>query len=157
MLEFSNTLFIERPREDVFAFLGKLENVPKWNYYVLQVQKLTPGPVGVGTKYHQVRKTDEQTLVIREFEPPHSLVVETMPESRPKLEMRFSLQSEGTGTRLDDYWKLDTRQPALLEKLVGGKVKAAVADNLRMLKELLETGAVVLQDGRQVSVEQRNT
>lgn len=153
MLEFSNSIVIDRPLEEVFAFLAELENAPKWNYYVLQVHKLTPGPVDVGTKYHQVRKTDEQTLVIREFEPPYNLVVETTTDSRPQLEMRFNLRSERTGTRLNDHWKLDTGQPALLEKLAGGKVKAAVADNLGMLKTLLEDGAVVLQDGRQVSVE----
>jgi hypothetical protein len=106
--------------------------------------------VHVGTKYHQVRKTDEQNLVIREFGPPHNLALETAPQSRPQLKMRFSLQPQGTGTKLDDYWMLDTGQPALLEKLAGGKVQAAVADNLGKLKVLLESGEVVLQDGRQV-------
>jgi uncharacterized protein YndB with AHSA1/START domain len=153
MLEFSNTVLIERPLEEVFDFLAELENIPNWNYYVLRVQKITPGPVNVGTMYHQVRKTDEQTLVIRKFEPPNTLLVETTDDSEPQLKMRLSLQPQETGTKLEDYWMLDTGQPGLIEKLAGNKVKTAVAENLNKLKVLLETGEVVLQDGRMVSLE----
>lgn len=152
MLEFENTVYIERPVDEVFNFLADFENVPKWNYYVLRVQKRTPGPVGPGTKYHQVRKTDEQTFTIKEYEPDHCLAVQTTPESSPQLEMTFILEEEGAGSRLRDLWKLDTGQPALLEKLAGGRVKSAVAENLSKLKILLEQGEVELQDGRRSSV-----
>jgi hypothetical protein len=43
---------------------------------------------------------------------------------------------------------LDTGKPALVEKLAGGNVKSAVTENLQKLKQLLETGKVILQDGR---------
>jgi hypothetical protein len=62
MLEFENTIRIDRPVDEVFAFLSDFENIPKWNYYVLEVRQLSDNPVGVGTTYHQVRKTDEQDL-----------------------------------------------------------------------------------------------
>jgi hypothetical protein len=67
--------------------------------------------------------------------------------------MRFTFQQEGSTTQLGDYWKLDTGRPALLEKLAAGKVKSAVAENLAKLKELLEQGRVVLQDGRPASIQ----
>jgi hypothetical protein len=51
---------------------------------------------------------------------------------------------------LRDEWKLDTGRPALLETLASRRVKSAVAENLAKLKELLEEGGVVLQDGREV-------
>ena len=38
MLEFENTIRIDRPVGEVFAFLSDFENIPKWNYYVLEVQ-----------------------------------------------------------------------------------------------------------------------
>ncbi len=44
MLEFENTIRIDRPIAEVFAFLSDLENIPKWNYYVLEVTKLSNGP-----------------------------------------------------------------------------------------------------------------
>ena len=59
MLEFENTIRVDRPIVEVFAFLSDLENIPKWNYYVVEVRKLSDGPIGIGTRYHQVRKTDE--------------------------------------------------------------------------------------------------
>lgn len=153
MLEFSHTIHLQRPVDEVFAFLADFENLPRWNYYVLQVRKLSPGPLGLGTTFHQVRKTDQQTFAISEFEPQSRLAVKTTPGSSPQLEMAFSLTPEGTGTRLVDHWKLETGQPALLEKLAGGKVKAAVAENLGKLKSLLENGEVMLQDGRQMTFE----
>ena len=152
MLEFKNTIHIDRPVGEVFAYLSDFENIPKWNYYVLEVRQLSENPIGVGTTYHQIRKTDEQDFRIIEFEPNHTVAVKTLPQSSPDLEMRFTLYEEGGTTRIRDEWKLDTGTPAILERLVRRRVKSAVAENLAKLKELLEEGRVVLQDGRQVVV-----
>jgi uncharacterized membrane protein len=38
VLEFENTILIDRPTDEVFAFLSDFENIPKWNYYVLEVR-----------------------------------------------------------------------------------------------------------------------
>ena len=152
MLEFENTILIDRPISEVFAFLADLENLPKWNYYVLEVRKLSDGPIGIGTIYHQIRKTDEQDLRITELEQDHKLTVKTLPQSAPDLEMRFTLFEEGDKTRIRDEWKLDTGRPVLLERLGASKIKSAVAENLAKLKQLLEEGRVVLQDGRQTTV-----
>ena len=90
MITFENTVFIERPIEEVFAFLADLQKIPKWNYYVRSV---TPTSVetAVGSTYHQVRKSDEQDLRIASIEWNRSLVIETIPPSRPELrrEMTF--------------------------------------------------------------------
>jgi uncharacterized membrane protein len=152
VLEFENTIHIDRPVDEVFAFLSDFENIPKWNYYVLEVRQLSKNPIGVGTTYHQIRKTDEQDFRIIEFEPNHTVAVKTLPQSSPDLEMRFTLYEERGTTRIRDEWKLDTGTPAILERLVRRRVKSAVAENLAKLKELLEEGRVVLQDGRQVIV-----
>ena len=152
MLEFENTIYIDRPVDEVFAFLSDFENIPKWNYYVLEVRQLSESLIGVGTTYHQVRKTDEQDFRIIEFAPDHMVAVKTLPQSSPGLEMRFTLYEEGNTTRLRDEWKLDTGSPAILERLALRRVKSAVAENLAKLKKLLEEGRVVLQDGTQVTV-----
>jgi uncharacterized membrane protein len=149
VLEFENTIRIDRPLDDVFAFLSDFENIPKWNYYVLEVRQLSESPIGVGTTYHQVRKTDQQDFRIIEFEPNHTVAVKTLPRSSPSFERRITLYDEGDTTRIRDQWKLDTGRPAVLERLARGRVKSAVAENLAKLKELLEEGRVVLQDGRQ--------
>jgi carbon monoxide dehydrogenase subunit G len=152
MLEFENTIRIGRRIDKVFAFLSDFENIPKCNYYVLDVRQLSESPRGIGTTYHQVRKTDEQDFRIIEFEPDHTVTVKTLPQSSPSFERRFTLYEEGDTTQIRDEWKLDTGRPAVLERLARGRIKSAVAENLAKLKELLEEGRVVLQDGRQVTV-----
>ena len=152
MLEFENTIRVNRPVTEVFAFLSDLENIPKWNYYVLEVRKTSNGPIKIGTTYHQVRKTDQQDLRIIALEQNHTVAIKTLPQSSPSLEMRFNLYDEGSTTRIRDQWKLETGQPALLEQLAAGKVKSAVAENLSKLKQLLEERHVILQDGRLASL-----
>lgn len=152
MLEFENAIRVDRSIAEVFAFLSDLENIPKWNYYVVEVRKLSDGPIGIGTTYHQVRKTDEQDLRIAELDQNHKVTVKTLPQSSPGLEMRLTLYEEGDTTRIRDEWKLDTGWPGLLERLGAQRVKSAVAQNLTKLKELLEEGQVVLQDGRRTTL-----
>jgi uncharacterized membrane protein len=152
VLEFENTIAIDRPIEVVFAFLSDFENIPKWNYYVLEVRQLSERPIGIGTTYHQVRKTDQQDLRIIEFEPDHTVAVKTLPHSSPSFERKFTLYEEGDATHIRDQWKLDTGRPAVIERLARGRVKSAVAENLAKLKELLEEGRVILQDGRHVTL-----
>jgi len=149
MLKFENTIRIDRPAAEVFAFLSDFANIPRWNYFVLEVRKLSDGPIQVGTTYHQVRKTDEQDFRIVELEPDHKVSVKTLPQSSPDLEMRFTLEEQGNSTLIRDEWQLDSGLPKLLERIGAGKVKSAVAENLAKLKMLLEEGQVVLQDGRQ--------
>jgi uncharacterized membrane protein len=152
VLEFENTIAIYRPIDEVFAFLSDFENIPKWNYYVLEVRQLSESPIGIGTTYHQVRKTDQQDFRIIEFEANNTVALKTVPQSSPSFERRFTLYEEGDTTRIRDQWKLDTGMPALLERLARGRVKSAVAENLAKLKELLEEGRVILHDGRQVTL-----
>jgi len=152
VLEYENTIAIDRPIDEVFAFLSDFGNIPKWNYYVLEVKQLSESPIGIGTTYHQIRKSDEQDFRIIEFEPDHTVAVKTLPQSSPSFERRFILSEEGDITRISDEWKLDTGRPTVLERLARGRVKSSVAENLAKLKELLEEGRVILQDGRQVTL-----
>ena len=37
MLEFNNKVEVKRPITEVFQFLSNFENMPKWNYFVVNV------------------------------------------------------------------------------------------------------------------------
>jgi uncharacterized membrane protein len=152
MIEFKNVIEIDRPVDEVFRFLSDLENLPKWNYFVNQVRKTTPGAPAVGARYHQDRKSDSQELEIVEMEVDWLLTVETVPPSKPELRRSMTFERINDKTRVIDRWRLDSGQPALLQTLARGRVKSAVKDNLLKLKELLENGHVVLQDGRRVNL-----
>jgi uncharacterized protein YndB with AHSA1/START domain len=51
MQTFENTVTIQRPAGQVFAFLADFENIPRWNYAIEDTSKISAGPVGVGTRY----------------------------------------------------------------------------------------------------------
>lgn len=152
MIQFENQVRIARPVGEVFDFVADFENVPKWNYYVRSVTKTSEGPVGMGTIFHQVRKTDEQSFRITVYDPGCQIRIKTIPPSQPAFEMTFTFEPDGNGTRLVDAWKLDTGRPALLERLGAGRIRSAVKENLDKLKVLLEAGEVRLQDGRLVTL-----
>jgi hypothetical protein len=78
MATFQNTVTIRRAIDDVFAFLADFENVPTWNYAIVETKKTSPGPVGVGTTYRQIRSipdTSEEGFEVTAFEPTSRLEV----------------------------------------------------------------------------------
>ena len=62
MQTFENTVTIQRPAEEVFAFLADFENTPMWNYAIEETSKTSPGPVGVGTRYRQTRSVPSRSV-----------------------------------------------------------------------------------------------
>ena len=154
VIEFETSIRIERPLPDVFAFVADLENVPRWNYFVVEVSKTSEGLPGVGATYHQRRKTDSQELRVVAFDPDRSVTIETISPSRPEFSRTMTFSEEDGATLLVDRWKLDTGHPGFLQKLARGRIRSAVRENLRKLKELLETGRTTLQDGRQIRIEE---
>jgi hypothetical protein len=64
---FEGTAVVERPIEEVFDFLAAGTNDPKFSPRVLEIAKLTDGPVGVGTVFKSTVK-DAGMKTDREFE-----------------------------------------------------------------------------------------
>jgi uncharacterized protein YndB with AHSA1/START domain len=138
---FENTVMIARPIEDVFAFLSDLENVPKWNYAIVETRKVSAGPVGVGTVYHQVRSVpsrSEERLEITTYTPPRQLAIQgQLGPFRSRL--FYALDATPEGTRVTNTVEVELRGPGrLLARVAVPRVQEAVAANLRKLKELLE-------------------
>jgi hypothetical protein len=105
---FEGTAVIERPIEDVFAFLAAGTNDPKFSPRVLEIAKTTDGPPGVGTRFASTVKDagmkTKREFELTEFEPPtkirwaeRSKNLVTAPEGG------YDLSPEGTGTRLRVY------------------------------------------------------
>ncbi len=153
MFNFENSLVIDRPVEQVYAFLADLENLPKWNYFVHQVSKTSPEPVQVGSTYHQVRESDEQDLKITGMEQDQILIIETIPPSKPEFRREMVFAALEGGTQIDDRWQIELGVPEAVVPYVSGQMKASVARDLKKLKQLLETGEVRLQDGREIRLE----
>jgi len=105
---FEAVVVIDRPIEEVFAFLADGENDPKFSPRVLEIQKTTEGPPGVGTVYASTVKDGgvktSREFKLTEFEPPTrirwteiSSNIITAPEGG------YDLAQEGEGTRVRLY------------------------------------------------------
>ena len=140
---------IQRPMDEVFAFLADFTHMPLWNYYVRSVTRVTEGPLEVGSIFDQIRQRDRQQYVITEFMPDQQVAVQTLPPARP-LTLRFRLAPDEKGTQVTETWELETGLPGFVERLAQARVRAAVAVNLAVLTTLLDTGHAQLPDGRGV-------
>lgn len=142
MHTFENTVTIDRPAEEVFAFLADFENIPRWNYAIQETSEASTGPVGVGTTYSQTRSVPSRSVEgfeVTVFEPASRLAIQG--QLGPfQARLSYTMATTVGGTRLVNNVELDpsTSMLRLLAPLAIPRIKAAVAQNLGKLKQALE-------------------
>jgi carbon monoxide dehydrogenase subunit G len=109
---FEGTAHIDRPLEEVFAFLADGENDPKFSPRVLEIEKTTDGPVGVGTIYRSTVKdagmTTKREFELTEFEPPNRIRWAERSENLiTAASGGYDLAAEDGGTRLTVHNELE--------------------------------------------------
>jgi uncharacterized protein YndB with AHSA1/START domain len=120
---FGATVVIDRPIDEVFAFLADGENDKKFSARVLEIAKTTDGPPGVGTLYASTVKDGgikfKREFRLTEFEPSTKIrwaETSTGPVVTP--EGGYDLAPAGEGTQLTFY---NVLEPAnFIGKLVVG-------------------------------------
>ena len=72
MIRVTDTVEIDRPPDEVFAYVTDPAKLPTWQD-AEEVAQLTPGPVGVGTRFREVHRVlgvrREQITEVVAFEP----------------------------------------------------------------------------------------
>ena len=73
MIDIRTSAVIPRPVEEVFEFVSNLENWPKWEHHILDVQQVSPDGVGAGARYSYVTRISGRaipsTMVVTSFRP----------------------------------------------------------------------------------------
>ncbi len=95
--QFSGSAVIDRPIEEVFAFLADGTNDPKFSPRVQEIRQTTDGPVGVGTVFESTVK-DAGMTTSRRFE----LTVVDAP-----TKIRWTERSKNTVTVPDGGYDLE--------------------------------------------------
>jgi uncharacterized protein YndB with AHSA1/START domain len=142
-MRFDNALTINAPVGEVFVYLARSENLPRWNYALDHTEQTSPGPIGVGTTYRQTRtipRPTEEHFRITAYDPPNLL---TMDGNFGPFTGTASYQLtplDQHATRLVNTFHV-TALGALkaIAAIAGPRVKHAVAKNLNVLKDILET------------------
>ncbi|GAA1986335.1 hypothetical protein GCM10009838_56070 [Catenulispora subtropica] len=142
-MRFDNTLSINAPVDDVFAYLAQPENLPRWNYALSHTEKTSPGPISVGATYRQTRtipRPAEEHFRITAYEPPKLLTMEGDFGPFTGTTSYQLTPLDRYTTRLVNVFHLTA--PGALKPIAaigGAPVKHAVAKNLTVLKRILES------------------
>ena len=121
--------------------VATFENIPRWNYAIVETRKVSQGPVGVGTVYQQVRSVpsrSEERFEVTAYNPPGQLEIRGQLGPFPSR-LSYALDAVPEGTRVTNSVELELRGLGrLLGRVAVPRVREAVAANLGKLKELLE-------------------
>jgi uncharacterized protein YndB with AHSA1/START domain len=144
MIDVEATTVIDRPVEAVFAFVADLENNPKWESNFIQVERVSPEPLGVGTVYRCVLRVPGQRVTSRveitEFVPNQRISFRGDQPASAKPVGSITFEPHGNGTRVTTLPRPEMRGIfKLLEPMMAGYIKRSNAKHLHNLKTLLES------------------
>jgi Polyketide cyclase / dehydrase and lipid transport len=112
MVRIQGEIVVNRPLDEVFDFVADALNEPRYNPRMLRAEKLSPGPVGLGTRFR-----DE----IRSMWRPAEIIIEIAGYQRPRqltssihmsmTEIRGTLAFDPVpgGTRMRWSWDVQPR------------------------------------------------
>lgn len=140
MITFETEVRIERPIEEVYAYVSDPLNFPRWNSAVEAVRENVRGKTySMERRLPRGRAVNE--LEILALDRPRELAIRTTSGPTPFF-YRYLFSSEGNGTlvMLDAQVELHGAA-ALVPKLARRAVKSGVDENLATLKGVLERAA----------------
>lgn len=143
-MKFENTIVINKPEKQVFAYLARLEHLPDWNYAIRRTVTMTPGNQAVGARYLQERTLPRpmtETLEITAYTQDTLLEISGGFGLFPAGKSTYKLSAiDHEKTIVQNEIELEVKgliRP--LASIAALKIKAAVAQNLVVLKHILET------------------
>lgn len=146
MIDVQQSTVIGRPAKSVFAFVSDQTNAPRWQRGLTEVQRLTDGPVGVGTRHRFVRRLMGRQMAgeneYTRYEPGEFVAFKATSGGWP-LEASYRVEQHGVrGTRLTAKLEIRPTGPfRLLEPLIAAALRRDVEANLAALKGLLEASS----------------
>ena len=142
MIAFETSTRINRPVEEVFAYVSDPRNFPRWNSAVQAVRKTSAGANGTGSTYVMERELPTgraiNELEVVASERPSDFTIRATAGPTPFLyRYRFAADNDETIMQLDAEIELPGAA-ALLPQLARRAVKKGVEDNFATLKQILE-------------------
>jgi len=134
---------INRPVEEVFAYVSDFQNGPKWQKGLVESRRITEGAEGIGTQYTGVRnfmgRRVESVIQFTTYEPNKKIAFKSISGSSP-VEQSFLFESTAEGTRLTTRLELQTSGlMGLAEPLIASGLRREMDADFGILKDMLET------------------
>jgi uncharacterized protein YndB with AHSA1/START domain len=138
VIRFERTYAIARPPAAVFEVLTDPARLAEWQEGTVEVEQLTPEPIGLGSRLREVHSAMgrklESVVEVTEFEPDRVFalhVVEGVP-----VDGRWELAADGDGTRVTFTVTGDPPGPAPVIAFI---LKRQFDAHHRRLKKLVES------------------
>ena len=143
MLELEHSITINRPVEEVYAFVTNPDNATKWRVGLLEAKKITEGPLAKGSiieeKVNVLGRTLKAKQEITEFIPNKKRQFRIQLGPLPiRLEEAYEEISLGTRLNVSGTTELTGAQ-RMLNRVVLGQVKKQLAQELANIKKVLES------------------
>jgi hypothetical protein len=142
-LAYSTEVVIRRPPEDIFDYCSDLRSELQWNPKAKYVEKLTHGPVGVGTRYRARWANSGPTAVeVAQFERPRRW--ETRARARGmSIRFRGTVTDAGPGARYTASLELHPKGLAwLVAPLALVAMRRQDQRNMHRIREALEASTM---------------
>jgi uncharacterized protein YndB with AHSA1/START domain len=144
MAPIEGELVIHRPVHEVFDFVADERNEPRYNPRIRRAEKLTPGPIGPGTRFRAEAVTlgrmTGMTIQYTTYERPRRLASSIhMPAADIVGTLRFDPVADGT--RMGWSWDVRPHGPyRLLTPVIARVGRRQERENWGGLKRFLEAG-----------------
>jgi uncharacterized protein YndB with AHSA1/START domain len=141
MIQYAVSMHLNRPVDQVFAFLTDASKQPTWQSNLIEIEPLTEGPMRVGTRIREVRRvgrrpTEYQAEVI-DFEPNKRFALRVI--TGPHVTLSYSFAAEDGGTRLRYQFVMRTSgMMRVLEPLIARSLRKQSTSDFERLKGILE-------------------
>ena len=135
---------IDRPREEVFEYFIDFDNAAGWLPDVTRIEKLTDGPVAVGTRYREMRwtkkgeaSTDMEVIVMA----PPGRYSAAFDQGGYSATFSYTLFPDGAGTRINMVCAVRAEGVrGLMAPVISWLLKRQDKHQLRNLKRAMENG-----------------
>jgi len=141
MIQHEVTIHLNRPVDQVFAFLMDTGKLSTWQSNLIKTEQITEGPLRAGSRFREVRRLGRRESEIQGeitvFEPNKRFETKTL--TKPQVTVSYSFEAEDGGTRLKHkFVMLTSGLMRLLEPLIAGSIKKESASDFETLKRMLE-------------------
>ena len=142
-MKIEHSIVIDRPLAEVFEYLTNIENHVKWRAGLVEAEKTSDGPIGVGSTGREVAtflgKRMETTFELTEFKPNSVMAFKSTSGPMP-LQGRQTFEEVSGGTKVN--FKIEGESGGLF-KLAGPMLKGMASRQIETdfanLKDLLES------------------
>ncbi|MGM0876328.1 MAG: SRPBCC family protein [Bacillota bacterium] len=143
MIKVNVSVNINKPHQEIFAYIANFENNPKWQGGMLEATFTSDGPLQKGSTYEQVAtflgKKIYTTFEVIQFEKDYLIKINSVESSFPITVTRF-VEPAAEGTKVSAIVEGDASKFfKVAQPLLKSMVKRSVTSDYNRLKKLMES------------------